>query len=58
MLIKMSMKILAHMTVSQRSMYVAVVEALRRRFGSVFQAEVYRERLKGRTRQPGKSTAG
>ncbi|MPC44533.1 hypothetical protein E2C01_038208 [Portunus trituberculatus] len=28
-----------------------VVEALRRRFGSVFQAEMYREQLKGRTRQ-------
>ena len=50
-----ALEILAHMTVSQRSSYIAVVEALRRRFGSVFQAEVYREQLKGRTRRPGES---
>ncbi|MPC74955.1 hypothetical protein E2C01_069338 [Portunus trituberculatus] len=30
-----------------------VTEALRRRFGSVFQAEVCREQLKGRTLSPG-----
>ncbi|MPC40347.1 hypothetical protein E2C01_033903 [Portunus trituberculatus] len=39
------------MTASQRSTYTMVAEALRRRFGSVFQAEVYKEQLKGRTRQ-------
>ena len=50
-----ALEILAHMTVSQRSSYIAVVEVLRRRFGSVFQAEVYREQLKGRTRRPGES---
>ncbi|MPC43581.1 hypothetical protein E2C01_037231 [Portunus trituberculatus] len=43
------------MTASQRSTYTTVAEALRRRFGSVFQAKVYRERLKGRTRQQGES---
>ncbi|MPC41190.1 hypothetical protein E2C01_034776 [Portunus trituberculatus] len=37
-----AMEILAHMTVSQQ---LTVAEALRRRFGSVFQAEVYREQL-------------
>ena len=36
-------------------MYVAVVETLRRHFGSVTQAEMYGEQLKGRTRQPGES---
>ncbi|MPC58511.1 hypothetical protein E2C01_052516 [Portunus trituberculatus] len=50
-----AMKILAHMTASQRSTYTTVAEVLRRRFGSVFQAEVYREQLKGRTRQQGES---
>ncbi|MPC28201.1 hypothetical protein E2C01_021398 [Portunus trituberculatus] len=39
------------MTANQRSTYNAVAEALRRHFGSVFQAEVYREQLKGRIRQ-------
>ncbi|MPC55328.1 hypothetical protein E2C01_049261 [Portunus trituberculatus] len=46
---------LAHMMASQRSTYTTVAEALRRRFGSVFQAEVHREQLKGRTRQQGES---
>ncbi|MPC81203.1 hypothetical protein E2C01_075810 [Portunus trituberculatus] len=37
------------MTVSQQSTYTTVAEVLRRRFGSVFQAEMYKEQLKGRT---------
>ena len=45
-----ALKILAHITVSQCSIYTVVVKALRSRFRSVFQAEVDREQLKGRAR--------
>lgn len=50
-----ALEMLAHMTEGQRTTYTALAEALRRRFGSALQAEVYRERLKGRTRRPGES---
>ncbi|KAK8377966.1 hypothetical protein O3P69_018703 [Scylla paramamosain] len=47
------LEILAHLTAEQRSSYKKVEEALKRRFGSIFQSLVYRERLKGRARQSG-----
>ncbi len=49
------MEVLGHLPLAQRACYGSVAEALRRRFGHHHQAEVYRARLKKRTRERGET---
>ena len=48
-----ALEILGHLPADQRSSYARVAGAMKQRFGSPYQSEVYRARLKGRVRQPG-----
>ncbi|XP_045111057.1 uncharacterized protein LOC123504537 [Portunus trituberculatus] len=45
-----AVEVLGHLSPAQRASYQSVAEALKRRFGHHLQAEVYRARLKRRTR--------
>ncbi len=49
------MVVLGHLLPAQRPCYGSVAEALRRRFGHYHQTEVYRARLKKRTRERGET---
>ena len=48
-----ALEILAHLPPAHRASYTRVAGALQQRFGSPYQSEVYRARLKGRVRQHG-----
>ena len=48
-----ALEILGHLPPEHRSSYTRVAGAMQQRFGSPYQSEVYRARLKGRVRQHG-----
>ncbi|XP_050730508.1 uncharacterized protein LOC127005599 [Eriocheir sinensis] len=50
-----AVEVLGHLPPAQRASYGSMAEALRRRFGHHLQAEVYRARLKKRTRERGET---
>lgn len=50
-----AVEVLGHMSPAQHACYQSVAEALQRRFGHHHQAEVYRARLKKRTRERGET---
>ena len=49
------MEVLGNLPAAQRASYQSVAEALKCRFGPHLQAEVYRARLKKRTRERGET---